>query len=134
MISREEAEAEEQRQPGEGDDEMIDEAEMAEEDDFDDKEHIGVAAMDEDKQIIHSAVNENDWKLECERVANKLKVQSKQDTKEWRAHIDSTKHCIDSIKKRYSSLYPVSPTPAECSRRSTKTSPAPSRRSRSPRK
>jgi hypothetical protein len=79
---------------------MIDEADMAEEDDLDDKEHIGVAAQDEDKQIIHSAVNENDWKLECERVANKLKIQSKQDTKEWRAHIDSTKSCIDSIKKK----------------------------------
>jgi uncharacterized protein YlxP (DUF503 family) len=44
---------------------MIDEADMAEEDDFDDREHIGVAAIDEDKQIIVSAVNENDWKLEC---------------------------------------------------------------------
>ncbi len=42
---------------------MIDEADMAEEDELDDKEHIGVAAVDEDKQIIHSAVNENDWKL-----------------------------------------------------------------------
>jgi uncharacterized protein YlxP (DUF503 family) len=36
---------------------MIDEADMADEDDLDDKEHIGVAAVDEDKQIIHSAVN-----------------------------------------------------------------------------
>ena len=30
---------------------------MVEEDDIDDKEHIGIAAVDEDKQIIHSAVN-----------------------------------------------------------------------------
>jgi hypothetical protein len=30
---------------------------MADEDDIDDKEHIGVAAADEDKQIIRSAVN-----------------------------------------------------------------------------
>ncbi len=44
---------------------MIDEAEMAEEEDIDDKENVGVAAVDEDKQIIHWAVNENDWKLEC---------------------------------------------------------------------
>ena len=44
---------------------MIDEAEMADEDDLDDKENIGVAAVYEEKQIIHSAVNENDWKLEC---------------------------------------------------------------------
>jgi hypothetical protein len=54
---------------------------MADDDDMDDKENIGVAAIDEDKQIIHSAVNENDWKLECERVANKLKMQTKQDNK-----------------------------------------------------
>ena len=79
---------------------MIDEADMAEEEDFDDKQNLGVAALDEDKQIIHSAVNENDWKLECERVANKLKIQSKPDTKEWRSHIDSTKTCIDSVKKK----------------------------------
>ena len=79
---------------------MIDEADMAEEDDFEDKDHIGVAAADEEKQIIHSAVNENDWKLQCERVANKLKIQSKQDTKEWRSHIDSTKNCIDLVKKK----------------------------------
>ena len=36
-----------------------------------DGENVGV--VDEDKQIIVSAVSENDWKLECERVA---KVQS----------------------------------------------------------
>lgn len=84
---------------------MIDEADMADEDDIDDKDHIGVAAVDEDKQIIVSAVNENDWKLECERVANKLKVQSKNDNKEWRSHIDSTKGCIDLIKKKYSVAY-----------------------------
>ena len=36
---------------------MIDEADMAEEEDFDDKQNVGVAALDEDKQIIHSAVN-----------------------------------------------------------------------------
>ena len=79
---------------------MIDEVESAEDEDFDERDHIGVAALDEEKQIIHSAVNENDWKLECERVANKLKIQSKPDTKEWRAHIDSTKTCIDSVKKK----------------------------------
>ena len=67
----------------------------------DEGDHVGVAAIDEEKQIIHSAVNENDWKLECERVANKLKIQSKPDTKEWRSHIDSTKNCIDSVKKKY---------------------------------
>lgn len=70
---------------------MIDEAEMVEEDEMEEKEQIGAAIVDEDKQIIHSAVSENDWKLECERVANKLKIQTKSDTKEWRAHVESTK-------------------------------------------
>jgi hypothetical protein len=56
-------EPDEEGAKGEDNEELIDEAEMAEEDDLDDKEHIGVAAVDEEKQIIHSAVNENDWKL-----------------------------------------------------------------------
>jgi hypothetical protein len=38
-------------------------------------------------------------------VANKLKIQSKQDTKEWRSHIDTTKGCIDLIKKKYILYY-----------------------------
>lgn len=80
---------------------MIDEADMGSEEEMEEREQVGVAAMDEDKQIIHSAVNENDWKLECERVANKLKIQSKPDTKEWRAHIDSTKSCTDLVRKKY---------------------------------
>lgn len=32
---------------------------------MEEKEQVGAAIIDEDKQIIHSAVNENDWKLEC---------------------------------------------------------------------
>ncbi len=49
---------------------------------MDDRQNAGGnAAIDEDKQIIVSAVSQNDWKLECERVANKLKIQTKQDTK-----------------------------------------------------
>lgn len=68
---------------------------------MDDKEQVGAAVLDEDKQIIHATVSENDWKLECERVANKLKIQVKGDNKEWRAHIDSTKTCTDHIKKNF---------------------------------
>lgn len=30
---------------------------------MDDKDNMGTANMDEDKQIIVSAVSENDWKL-----------------------------------------------------------------------
>lgn len=61
---------------------------------------VGMAAADEERQIMHSAVNENDWKLECERVGNKLKQQAKTDTKEWRSHIDSTKTCSQLISKK----------------------------------
>lgn len=33
---------------------------------MDDRDQVGAnAAIDEDKQIIVSAVSENDWKLEC---------------------------------------------------------------------
>ena len=42
---------------------MIDEAEDLDDDDMDDKEQVGAAALDEDKQIIHATVSENDWKL-----------------------------------------------------------------------
>ena len=45
-------------------DEIIDDAEMGEEEDFDEREGMGgIATVDEDKQIIHSVINENDWKL-----------------------------------------------------------------------
>lgn len=74
---------------------------MGEEEEMDDREQHGAnAAIDEDKQIIVSAVSENDWKLECERVANKLKVQTKSDTKEWRSHMDTLKNSSDFIKKK----------------------------------
>lgn len=43
---------------------MMDEVEMGEEEEIDDREQIGGnTAIDEDKQIIVSAVGENDWKL-----------------------------------------------------------------------
>ncbi len=109
MRFREEAQPDEEKNKGEDNDEMIDEAEMAEEEDIDDKQNVGVAAVDEDKQIIHSAVNENDWKLECQRVANKLKIQSKNDNKEWRSHIDTTKSCTELVKKKYIYLKVASP-------------------------
>jgi len=79
---------------------MIDDVEIDEEEDFDEKEQVGAIAHDEDKQIIHSAVNENDWKLECERVANKLKIQTKTDNKEWRARIESARTSTEFVKKK----------------------------------
>lgn len=36
---------------------MIDDVEVAEDDDLDDKEQVGAAFIDEDKQIIHSNVS-----------------------------------------------------------------------------
>jgi hypothetical protein len=36
---------------------------MGEEDEIDDREQVAATAIDEDKQIIISAVSENDWKL-----------------------------------------------------------------------
>ena len=99
-IKEVEEQGEEEEKAPEDNDEMIDEADMIEEDEFEEKEQIGAAIIDEEKQIIHSAVSENDWKLECERVANKLKVQTKADTKEWRAHVESTKNCGEHIKKK----------------------------------
>lgn len=51
--------------------------------------------------MINSVIPEKDWQMECERVANKLKITAKPDTKEWRAHVDSTRTCGETIKKRY---------------------------------
>ena len=49
--------------------------------------------------MINSVIPEKDWQMECERVANKLKITAKPDTKEWRAHVDSTRICGETIKK-----------------------------------
>ena len=76
-----EEQKEDEEKPADDNDEMIDEADNFDDDDMDDKEQAGAAILNEDKQIIHATVSENDWKLECERVANKLKIQSKADTK-----------------------------------------------------
>lgn len=61
------------------------------EEDIDEGEHR--VEINEDKQVIVSNVPEKDWLLECERVANKLKVGNKPDAKEWRSHVESTRTC-----------------------------------------
>ena len=45
------------------------------------------------QQILHSNVQRDEWMLEVERVAHKLKInkQAGGDGKEWRAHMDQTK-------------------------------------------
>ena len=42
----------------------------------------------EDKQIIESSTRPEEWMMEVERVAHRLKVNNDADAKEWRAHLD----------------------------------------------
>lgn len=43
----------------------------------------------EDKAIIHSNISREEWLIECERVAHKLKLgKVSNDGKEWRNHLD----------------------------------------------
>lgn len=49
--------------------------------------------------MIQSKINEKDWIIEVERVAPKLRVQVKNEAKEWRAHIEQTKEYNNSIRK-----------------------------------
>lgn len=56
----------------------------------------------EDKAIIHSNVTREEWLIECERVAHKLKLGKVQhDGKEWRSHLDQTKKYATNV---YSNL------------------------------
>ena len=76
-----------------GDEEMQEEVEEmgAMEEELEEGDHH--VEINEDKQVIVSNVPEKDWLLECERVANKLKVTAKPDAKEWRSHVESTRTC-----------------------------------------
>jgi hypothetical protein len=40
---------------------------------------------------MQSSIGRDEWMLEVERVAHKLKVNKGQDGKEWRTHMDQTK-------------------------------------------
>jgi estrogen-related receptor beta like 1 len=55
--------------------------------------------VNEDKQVIESKVDQKEWILECERVAPKLKITTKSEGKEWRAHIEQTRTYSENIKK-----------------------------------
>lgn len=55
--------------------------------------------VDEDKQVIQSKINEKDWIIEVERVAPKLRLQVKNEAKEWRSHIEQTKEYNSNIRK-----------------------------------
>ena len=52
------------------------------------------------QQILHSNVQRDEWMLEVERVAHKLKInkQAGGDGKEWRAHMDQTKKFHEQVR------------------------------------
>jgi estrogen-related receptor beta like 1 len=50
-------------------------------------------------QIIQSSISREEWMLEVERVAHKLKISKvASDGKEWRSHLDQTKKYAESVK------------------------------------
>lgn len=51
------------------------------------------------QQIMQSSIGREEWMLEVERVAHKLKInKAGADGKEWRAHMDQTKKYHESVK------------------------------------
>jgi intraflagellar transport protein 57 len=53
----------------------------------------------EDKAIIHSNITREEWLIECERVAHKLKLgKVANDGKEWRSHLDQTRKFADNVQ------------------------------------
>lgn len=48
---------------------------------------------------MDSRIERNEWILECERVSSKLRFVVKNDAKEWRSHIESSKTYNENIKK-----------------------------------
>ena len=51
------------------------------------------------RQILHGQIDPIEWKIELERVGQKLKTQQVSSTNEWRAHVDQTISSKDSIDK-----------------------------------
>ena len=80
------------------DDDFIDEAQV-----IDDAEYIhiyiyiyiyGIYSL-EDKKILEATFPADEFVLEVERVAHKLKIHIGSDSKEWRAHLEQTKRYSD---------------------------------------
>ena len=75
-----------------------------EDDDIEDFAGDGVDKQDNNEliqnQIIQSSISREEWMLEVERVAHKLKIndQRADGGKEWRAHLDQTKKYADQVK------------------------------------
>ena len=51
------------------------------------------------RQILHGQIDPIEWKIELERVGQKLKAQQVISTNEWRAHVDQTITSKDSIDR-----------------------------------
>merc|ERR1719188_2324071 len=66
---------------GEEDDLMYQEDEVKKPDDDDGDDH----------QVLEANIDPNEWLLEVERVAPKLKIVMPNDSKEWRTHLQQTK-------------------------------------------
>ena len=49
--------------------------------------------------VIESQINPEEWYMECERVAHKLKINANTDAKEWRSHLEQTKKYAEIVKK-----------------------------------
>ena len=75
------------------DDDIEDFAELGGGGDRDNQEQI-------QNQIIQSSISREEWMLEVERVAHKLKVNTAagDGTKEWRTHLDQTKKYAEQVK------------------------------------
>ena len=53
---------------------------------------------EEDREMIDTRIDPDEWLRECQRVAHKLKLSKNLDVKEWRAHLDQTKKYASTLK------------------------------------
>lgn len=71
-------------------------------DDIEDFADFGQGQQQEENlqnQIIQSSISREEWMMEVERVAHKLKISNAaNDGKEWRSHLDQTKKYADAVK------------------------------------
>lgn len=54
---------------------------------------------DLDTGIIESSIAPEEWLMEVERVAHKLKINQNTDAKEWRSHLEQTKKYAEQVQK-----------------------------------
>ena len=53
----------------------------------------------EDREMIEGGIDPDDWRREVQRVKISHRLKTKQNIKEWRAHLDQTKKFADSVKQ-----------------------------------